>query len=90
MEAWNTLVKSALLGTDRHKPQAPDGGEAVDALIAQLGAGSPDRMLLSTAAVLSTTKYVASDGKYESIGTMRACIAGTSASAPKNSSPRSI
>lgn len=52
MQSWETLVKTALLGTDRQKPPPPSDGKAVDQLIAKLNGTSPEHVVLATAAVL--------------------------------------
>lgn len=56
MQAWEDVVRSALLGTERQPPAVPQMGGAIGQALAGIGTADKEHALLSAAAVLSTCR----------------------------------
>lgn len=58
MDAWETLVATALVGTDRQTPAAPGGETAVTTLVDQLDWHQPEQALLGAAGAIALHRQI--------------------------------
>ncbi|MEO0985477.1 MAG: DUF5691 domain-containing protein [Cyanobacteria bacterium J06639_14] len=58
MSSWQTLVGTALLGTDRQSPVPPPAADALTTLLGQLDWGQPEQALLEAAGAIALHQQV--------------------------------